>query len=220
MFSSVRFSSSSRLTEVRGQYLFAKKVNSAEFASNRRVRSLKGLMFVELYGAYEHSIESCLTHLTSLINDSNTKLKQLCPCVMSVALDPECRSLVNSGVKKKWVSRKQLFERAHSPDIVNINGPIIPTDGANIKHNQLISIWQSFGITSDMYPNFTVRHRIEDMVEKRNAIAHGRMSASEVGALMDFPEMEKMVNDISEYCSYFIDCIEVYYQEKHYSTAV
>lgn len=220
MFSPIRLSSSSRLAEVRGQYIFAKKVSSQGLASSRRVRSLKGYMFVELYGAYEYTIESCLTHLVSLINDSNTELKQLSPCVKSVALDPECRSLVDSGVKKKWGSRIALFERAHSTDIVKINSPIMPTDGANIKHNQLASIWQSFGIPSEMYPNFTVRHKIEDMVEKRNAIAHGRMSASKVGSLMDFPEMEKMVNDISGYCSFFIDSIEAYYQDRHYNAAV
>ena len=53
--------------------------------------------------------------------------------------------------------------------------------------------------------------RIEELVENRNAIAHGRRTPEEVGGRYSTAEIEKTADDIEKIGSYFVTELERHY---------
>jgi len=59
----------------------------------------------------------------------------------------------------------------------------------------------------------------KELVENRNAIAHGRESASAVGSRFTIDELHSRYASISEVCSHVIQTFRNYLSKKHYLAA-
>jgi hypothetical protein len=50
--------------------------------------------------------------------------------------------------------------------------------------------------------------RIEELVENRNAISHGRRTAEDVGRQYSTPELEARIDDVGSIATYLIDTMQ------------
>lgn len=153
----------------------------------------KGLVFVQLYAVYEHAIvDGVLAGLTQL-QVHGMAFRDVRHELLSIVLGPELQSAAEAGLKKKWRSRRELFRRSMCSDAVTIPAKHFPGDDSHFRRPQLETIWELFGITSPVVPQGQHFSLIEELVEHRNAIAHGRERPEAIGGRYSIGEIEKRI---------------------------
>src|SRR5207249_27979 len=134
----------------------------------------KGLVFVQLYGCYEYCVVQSVQASIRALNAHAIPHQTLRPGVLAVVTDPECVSLADAGVRTAWERRIALFTKVRSTDPAVANDAVFPRDGSHFRVPQLLTIWQVFGAGGSPLPHPRYGQRVNELVENRNAIAHGR----------------------------------------------
>ncbi|MHC1732806.1 MAG: MAE_28990/MAE_18760 family HEPN-like nuclease [Bacteroidales bacterium] len=214
MYTNISITSAQRITEVR-EYLdfLAQHIPPAPTATPRYLNTCKGLIFVQLYGIIEFTINSTLTRTIDLINQELVKLQDTQPFIWSMALNPQLDALREAN-RKKWDKRFDLFQKVLDNDEVIITNDIKPTNGDNYNFPQLESIWKTFNITAPIFNDVTFRGRLQEIVSNRINISHGNNSAAEIGSNVTPADLYIRIKDVSRYCSYFISVFEDYILQK------
>ena len=92
----------------------------------------------------------------------------------------------------------------------NWNDALFPDNGSQFREEQLIIIWRIFGIDAPTLPEARLRERIKEVVNNRNAIAHGRLPAREVGGRYSEAEMNERIDDMNAVSHYVIDAMKMH----------
>lgn len=216
MYSDIKANSAQRITEVRESLdFFAPLIPSPPIATPRHLNTSKGLVFVQLYGVIENTINGTIAKTIDLINRDGVPIQDLKPFVWGMALNPQLDSL-NQANRKKWDKRIELFKKFTDNHKVNIGTDIIPTNGENYNLPQLTSIWETFSITEPIFNDITFRGRLQEIITNRINISHGNNSAAEIGSRVTPADLYNRVNDVSTFCSYFISVFEEYSSNKKF----
>ena len=168
----------------------------------------KGMAFVQMYAIYEYTVTSAVRAAVDAVALHGHPIKELTPCLLSLFLDPELQSLQNSTVKTAWAARLKLLDRASSNDPARINNTVFPIDGTHFRASQLQLIFDVFGIKG--IPAKRRRHlgRINDVVENRNAIAHGRDTAENIGRTHTRADILLAFRQMQSVCLFLIKIIK------------
>lgn len=95
--------------------------------------------------------------------------------------------------------------------LTTLNETLFPSNGSHYRPSQLNTIWRVFGIDKPIVPEMIHLGRIEELVENRNAISHGRKTAEEVGRRYSIAELEKRIDDVFALAKYIISTMEDHY---------
>ena len=168
----------------------------------------KGLMFVQVYAVYEFSVNSVVREAIDSINAYSHKMKDITPSLMALFLDPELHSLRDCGRDKIWNNRLKFFERAFSNDLAELpNNTKPPTDGTHYRHTHLQVIFRVFGISRLPARRRAHFQRIDEVVNNRNAIAHGGETAEEVGRRYTRADILHMARQMKSVCILLISVL-------------
>lgn len=216
MFSDLKIDSASKLVEVREFLdLISGLIPTPPIPTPNSLLTAKGMFYVHIYGVFEFTVTSCVKKTISAINIENTLINDIQPLLLSLALNPECDS-ISSTRSRNWTNRWNLFEKIRDNVIAQISTDIMPTDGKNIRYSQLESIWKTFCITSPILNAPSIGGRLKDIVDNRNAIAHGNNTPAEIGSRVTITDLYSRYNEMSSYCSYVIQVFEDYVDNKDY----
>lgn len=216
MFNDIQTNSAQRISEIRELLAFITPlIPKAPSAIPRHLNTIKGLIFVQLYGVIEYTISTTIAKSILYINAESLKLSEVKPILLGMALNPDFESLIHTTYRK-WNKRFDLLSKIEHDLIVNIATDILPTDGRNIHAPQLESIWKTFCLTDPIFNDISFQGRLQDIVTNRIAIAHGNDSASDIGSRFTEADISVRINDVSSYCSYFISVFEDYIVMKKY----
>lgn len=171
---------------------------------------LRGLLFVFLYGALEYTVTRVASEAISVMNSLQVKVVDLRPSLLGLVLDSHCASLKDSSVSRSWPKRVALFAAAGSSSFVNADTSILPTNGRNIRKSELETIWTVFGVQDPVLPHPRLGVRLEEVVEKQNAIAHGRESPSGVGTRYTATELAAIIDDVDLVCTHIVQSFTAY----------
>jgi hypothetical protein len=215
MFTDIKTDSAQRITEVRESLTFISGLLPAPpTAAPRHLETAKGLIFVQLYGAIEFTILKTVSRTIFLINGEKIKLQDIKTILLGMALHPELDALKDVS-SKKWVKRKELFQKLEDNNEAEMLD-VMPTDGRNFDDERLRSIWETFCIADPLFHDPSFRLRLKDIVAHRVNIAHGNISAADVGSTMAYADLETRINETSDFCSYFISVFEDYISNDKY----
>lgn len=215
-FNDIQINSSQRITEIR-EYLdfIAPLIPAPPVATPRYFNTAKGLIFVQLYGVIEYTVNSTIAKCISHINNDSIKISNIRPIIIGMALSTELDSLAQVG-SKKWEKRLNIFQKLEQDITVHIKDDIMPTDGKNIHHPQLENIWKTFCLTDPIFHDNRFCGRLQEIVSNRINIAHGNLSASDIGARVTIQDLNDRLNEVSAFCTYFISVLEDYVANKKY----
>lgn len=209
-FTTLRSNVTSRISLIRS---FHESIKRQEASSDLIIKTnskiSKGLFFVELYGIWEYTVHTTLqstnNHLTSLTK----KCLDVKPQILSLAMNPQFNSL-RTIQKKKWEKRIEILSSVNSNSLTNLTDYVDVTMGKNIRYSQLQNIWECYGIPLPILPADRMIGRLEELVNNRNEIAHGRGSASDVGRRYTQSELLDRLNDMDMLCFSLISKLEQY----------
>jgi hypothetical protein len=216
MYSGIKKYSAQRITEVR-EYLdfVVPLIPPPPTTTPRNLNTCKGLVFVQLYGVIEYTINSTLAKTIDLINGELIKLQDTKPFVWGMALNPQLDALIQVN-RKKWDKRIELFEKIDDNKEIIIPNDIIPTDRNNYTFPQLESIWKTFCITDPIFNDVTFQSRLQEIVSNRINISHGNCSAADIGSRVTPADLYDRIKEVSNFCSYFISVFEDYLLNKRF----
>lgn len=215
MLQDILLESTARLRDVRLFFDMIKRLSSPT-AYSQEIRIAKGLFFVHLYGAYEYTITLLIQKTIQTINSMSYRINDCQPILLSIILDSQCKSLSQIGRDKQWSKRHELFHKAKSAETISIDTTIFSIECQNIKYRQLKIFAESFCIKDPVLPRMSLQNRVEELVENRNAIAHGRESPADIGGRYSFDKLEQIYKDIDELCTYIIQVFESYLNNKDF----
>jgi hypothetical protein len=168
----------------------------------------KGLAFVQIYSTYEYTVSSVVQTAIDVLVSHNHSTKDLAPCLMTLFLDSELRSLRDCSPKDVWDRRLKLFEKVFSGDTASVSNNILPSDGSHYRHTQLQLIFAVLGIKRTPAQRNRHLRRIDEVVNHRNAIAHGRETAENIGRRYSRAEILHIIQQMKSVCLLLIMVIQ------------
>lgn len=208
---SVRHGTTARLNEARE---LLRHITAAEQAAGPLQplppfeSSLRGLFYVQAYGALEHCVNALVQQYLAFVVQTGVRQCHLKTAFNTIALDPELTSLAMRGDKKKWQVRRELFEKMISNTPAACNDSVFGVFLQNIWPQTIEEVLKCFGI--DARPTREVRHvgYLNELVEKRNAVAHGRMTSTEAGEGKSSADLNSVFSAVADVCTYLVSTME------------
>jgi MAE_28990/MAE_18760-like HEPN len=170
----------------------------------------KGIVFVQLYALYEYTVTGIVLAGLTELQSHGLQIRDLRAELLCIVLDREIKSASTAAADKRWLKRSELFSRIDSPGDIPILADHFPKDGSHFRADQLRTIWMLFGLACPVVPDPRCLGRIEEMVEHRNAIAHGRERADVIGRRYSDAEITLRINDAQELCLHLIASMQAH----------
>jgi len=180
----------------------------------------KGYLFVSLYS----SIEYVLTHIASryleLLSHEPKKPMEYRRYILCSILNANFSSIRDCGKKIIWDKKASFLDTLFSDDLASIDASVFPTDGLNISYKQIQDIWKFFHLTGPELPSDVSYLLLKEIKEHRNAIAHGREKAADIGGRYTPVTLSKKVNSIEELCLHIIEAFKSSYSNENFLVSV
>jgi len=176
---------------------------------------MKGLFYVYLYSSLEKSVNELIENTLIHISSKTVQHNHFNLPFNSIALVDKLKSFKASGHSNFFNKAFEIFNEVSSSNICTINETIFSNNLQNVWTKTILEICNSFGIKSlTIEPR--VRATIDEVVDKRNAVAHGRESAKVVGERFRTDNLRVKMDIIIDFCNELVDIFENYYTRKDY----
>ncbi len=169
------------------------------------IKIQKGYLFVSLYSSVEYTITNVVSRFLETLKNEQLKPMDYKKYLLCAVLDNKFNALIGCSKKKVWDKKKEFFDALFSPDAAQINDSVFPTDGINISQKQIEDIWSIFHLSGDPIPTGFNTWVLNEIKEHRNAIAHGREKAANIGGRYTASTLNLRVNDIESLCFHIIE---------------
>jgi len=217
-FISVSQSSTLRFNEVRALLTEIRSRETIPPAPETEIVStLRGLFFVNLYGAFEFSITEAVQTLLQEITRACIPYSQFEPLFHAVALDGKFSAISDAGRKKKWKARRELLSQQVSATVCGLNDTAFHHDLQNIWFETLSMLFDALCIAEPVVPEARLRGYIDEVVDRRNAVAHGRESPALIGRIRS-TELELRLDAISQTATHVILCFDKHLANRGFVT--
>ena len=216
-FSTVREEGAARLQEV--NMLLGEIRNIESRPGLERDASLqlkKGLFFVSLYASFEYTVTRAIGETASQIHSTNVKTAHLHHKMYPLALDPQITSIASLGKDTKWKRRSTLFESQKLLDNAVIYESSLTKELGNIWCNTFKQIFQAFGIDQNHIYDPSANGYIDEVVNNRNMVAHGRSSATDVGQAYTSGMLEQRLSAVENQKEYLISIFEKFIEDREF----
>jgi hypothetical protein len=222
IFDTVRELTSSRYAEVRRLLAHIKAVELAkpsDSVAREDATFLRGLFFVHLYGAFEYSVSTAVTVLLEGISDIQVSYSDLDSLFYALALDPRFEAVAASGPDRKWRIRKELLRQQVSSDPCRLESSLLAGHLQNLWAKALESVFDCLCVDGPIVPEIRIRGYVDEVVNHRNAVSHGRSSASVVGRTVTSMELGQVLEAIIQITYHVIDRFDAYFASRQFIAA-
>jgi hypothetical protein len=174
------------------------------------VLALRGLYFVHLYSCLEFAVNHATQRVLTLISAYEVEYRHFSPRFHVVSMASGFVAIRDSGRAKKWDKRIEFVDRIFSGDKCVINAAVFSEELQNIWVRTISELFDSLGIDKAPLPDMAYAGHIDEIVEKRNAVAHGRKSAGEAAAGSRSPVLRRKWEIVSETVEHIFDTLTDY----------
>jgi len=160
-------------------------------------REARGLAIVLLFAAYEHLLTSLTRSLLETAIRLRVSNRRLRPGFRAFAFAGTARSIKDLSEKKLYSHGlpRLVLDADPGGRICTIDPNSFPSDGSFMKTSQ-ITVWCNlFDIPSPHLLLHRTWNTIDAVVSERNGVAHGRLTADEVGRRYTEPELRQLIDD-------------------------
>lgn len=178
-FNIVRANSRERFSEVHINLSYIESIEPNAEATPE-IKIMRGLYYVHLYSVLEKSLNETIEQTLLLIKSKNIKNRHFSTLFNVISLNSKMQSFKQCGYKEYFDRSSDIFEGVDSESIFDISNTIFSQNLQNIWYKTIQDTIRSFGATPILVEP-RVRLTIDEVVDKRNAVAHGRETPIVVG---------------------------------------
>ena len=173
----------------------------------------KGLIFVQLYAMYEYAVRSAVQATLVALAAADVEIKTIHRNLLALVLKSNWDSAADTGRENVWDRRMELIARIDSDELTStLRDDLFPNDGSHYRIQQLYTIWKIFSVSGPIVSEPRLKGWIEELVENRNAISHGRSRPEEVGRRYSWREIDSRVDDTNAIASHVVSSLESHVQ--------
>lgn len=196
-------------------YLTAEEPNDPTIAASLELNIMKGLFYVHLYSSLEKTINDLIENTLLLISSKGVKNKHFCIPFNTISLVGKLQSFKDCGYRSFFSKAIEIFEELNSDNVSRINETMFSNSLQNVWTKTVIEILSAFGIKNYVITP-RVKATVDEVVDKRNAVAHGRESAAIVGERFRTSDLRGKMAVVSTFTNEIIDVFEDYFDAKKY----
>lgn len=183
-----------------------------------QVKLLRGLYYVHLYAALEKTVNEMVEQALLLIKNDSVQNRHYKTEFNVVSLHPKMQGFKAAGYRDFFSKSIDVFSALDSNAPSEINNTLFYTNLQNIWFATLTQVLQCFGIAEfPIEPR--VRVSVDEVVDKRNAIAHGRESPVAIGERYRSDVLRQRTQEIQLIVDQFIDVLETYVAQREFIKA-
>jgi len=171
------------------------------------VKTMRGLFYVHLYGAFERSVNDSVSAFIRATVDLNVSVQHITPHFLPVALDGRFKSLQSTQGAGNWKKRLEFVAAMIDASACSINDALFSEHLQNAWPQTLIAVATYLGIGTPAFEAPDVL-AVDEVVDKRNAVAHGRASPAEIGARIRSETLENRFDSTRAVLSCFTTHLE------------
>lgn len=179
------------------------------------VNVMKGLFYVHLYASFEKTINELTEQTIILIDSKSIKVRHFNESFHTIALVDKLKAFRNCGHKSFFTKAHELLYETSAINVTTLSETTFSNSLQNVWFETIVEISKCFGI-SNVPITPRVKTTINELVEKRNAVAHGRERASDVGSRFRTNILRTKMTEISNFVYSLIALYENYYTSKNY----
>lgn len=216
-FTTLKNQNSARFNEVQMflNYITSQEPSVPTDPTPAEVKIMRGLFYVHLYAALEKSTNEIVQKSLLLISAKSVKNNHYTLAFNTISVMDKIQALKDCGYKKVVERSVQLFQEVGTRNVRPLNETIFSKKLQNVWIETIEEIIAAFGMTE---LTLTPRDRatINEIVDKRNAVAHGGESASYVGERHRAAVLRTKLQVAQDFMILVIDKFEDYYDNKKY----
>jgi len=217
MFSGTEQEIRDRIRQSKEHLELTKKLESQDENIDSEIFKIqKGFVFVSLYSSLEFTLVSVVGRYLELLKQQPKKPMEYRKYLLCTILNAKLNSVRDCSKKNLWGKKADLFDSLFSNEIVLIDDSIIPTDGFNISHKQVQDVWKLFHLSGNPLPSGVNVLLLNEVKDHRNAIAHGRKKALDVGARYTTNMLTEKERAIEELCFHILETFKSSYENEEY----
>lgn len=210
-FSLVKSQSSARFNEVLQNLAAIEALDETTLISKIN----RGLYYVHLYSALEKTINEAVEQALILIQSRSVKNKHFKMHFNVISLQHKLQGFKSCGYKEYFNKSSDIFQNITSDDIFPLNNTIFSQSLQNVWFKTIQETLTFFG-ANDLNLESRIKYTIDEIVERRNAVAHGRESAAQVGEKHRATVLRTKTNDIQLVADLFVATFESYINNSSY----
>lgn len=212
MFTTERLAITSRMSDVRLLLELIKRLESDNplVPDTAEVQMLRGLFFVHLYAILEFGFTTLIQSTLRKIHSFDVEHAHLKHVLHTVALDSLFTSYKAIGTKGKWGKRLELLNKMVSNDKTCFNDTVFSQDLQNVWVSEISKVFSCLGLDAPVVPEARLLGYVDEIVDKRNKVAHGRETPADVAAGMRSNDLEIRLQAISQTIYHIADSLEDY----------
>lgn len=176
----------------------------------------KGYLFVSLYSSLEFTLVSVVGRYLELLKQQPKKPMEYRKYILCTILNANFSSVRDCSKRKLWGKKADLFDSLFSDEVALIDDSVLPTDGINISYKQVQDVWKFFHLTGEPLPDDVSILLLNEIKDHRNAIAHGRKKAVEVGARYTPSMLIEKERAIEALCFHILETFKSSYENEEY----
>jgi len=206
MYQTVELGVSDRLSQSKEiiSHISSLELLEPEAQNSKLMKIQKGYLFVSLYSSIEYTVTSVVSRYLEILKQGQLKPMEYQRYLLCAVLDSNFKAIDGSGKKKVWDKKKDFFDSLFSSEPVPIDESVFPTDGSNISHKQIEDVWGIFNIEGEPIPEGINTWALNEIKDNRNAIAHGREKAADVGGRYTAAILNQRVTDVETLCFHIV----------------
>ena len=206
--STVKNRSRERFNEVLSNLAFIESIEPIG-ESPIHVKIQRGLYYVHLYSALEKVINETVEQALLVIGSLSIPNNKFQTKFNVVALNGKMTAFKNCGSREYFNKSIDIFEAVDSTEVPNINNAVLSGTLQNVWFSTIETTLDSFGI-APLVVEPRVRFTLNEVVDKRNAVAHGRETPVEVGERFRCQVLRTKTAEVQLVSDMFIDAFESY----------
>lgn len=178
-------------------------------------KAQRGLWLVSLYAAVERSVNASVEAALYEISAERVKSADTVSSIHSIFHFPKVQSLHSCGRGSIFDKSIALLEASSGHEILQTTDNPLAPSLQNVDSKTMLWVLGLFG-ASAMAASPAALGRTNTLRERRNAVAHGRESAANVGERYTITELENMYNAGDEVVTAFSTALKDHCTSKSY----
>ncbi|MDE4175768.1 hypothetical protein PXK01_16520 [Phaeobacter sp. PT47_59] len=179
------------------------------------IRSLRGLWLVNLYGVMEKSVNMIADEIVNCIINDAVASSSLKPSLHGVFHFPKIQALKSCGDRAVIEKSLELLRASHSAENVKLSSSPLPDKLQNVDAETIYLLCDLLSLKGHEI-EVGRRGRLNNLKERRNAVAHGRETPHSVGGRFNFEGLQDLFRITSEEVFSFMTHCKVYCEDKAY----
>lgn len=179
------------------------------------VKILRGFFYVHLYAALEKSVNEAVQATLRLVASHGAPANHYALSFGGVSVHGRLQAFKTCSYKTFNENAFSIFSCLQSSDILKIDDSQFSGVLQNVWTNSVLEVFDSLGIVGF---NVGPRERttIDELVENRNKVAHGRESALVVGERHRSTVLRDKFSIVANFIDSVTDALEVFYQGRNF----